>query len=59
MGKFKKHPKHPLYREAIKHHSGFTQIWENHLPILKKGHFYKENVPVGGDAPKSFIRVYE
>lgn len=59
MAKFKKHPKYPLYRETPKYYSGFDQNWYNYLPVLKRKNFYKENIPISGDAPKNFIRVYE
>lgn len=59
MPKFKKYPKYPLYKETPKGFSGFKQKWQKVLPVLKRKDFYLEKRTVGGDAPKSFIRVYE
>lgn len=59
MAKFKNHSKYPLYHETPKSYSGSPKVnWERYLPILRREHFYKEPVDVGGDAPKSFIRWY-
>ncbi|MBK6901445.1 MAG: HipA domain-containing protein [Saprospirales bacterium] len=58
MQKFKRYPTYPLYIETPINWSGFSYHWQQ-LPILRRGYFYKENIEVGGDAPKSFIRVYE
>jgi len=59
MAKFKHYPKYPLYRETPKNQSGCAQNWHKYLPILKRKNFYKEDIPISGDAPKNFIRVYE
>jgi len=58
MAKNKKHSGYPLFIETPINWSGFSHHWQ-HLPKLRKGYFYKENIDVGGDAPKNFIRVYE
>lgn len=58
MPKFKKHTAYPLYRETPLNGSG-CKINLQRLPKLRKTYFYKEDVNPGGDAPKSFIRVYE
>lgn len=59
MAKIKKYAPCQLYRETILNHSGFSQNWHKHLLVLRQSNFYKESIPIGGDAPKSFIRVYE
>lgn len=45
---------------SVKNHSGYALKWQGQIPPLRKG-FYTivEDVSVGGDAPKDFIRVYE
>lgn len=58
MAKFKKYQKYPLFTETPLNWSGFTHHWQN-LPKLRRAYFFKESIDVGGDAPKSFIRVYE
>jgi hypothetical protein len=44
----------------VKNKSGYNFKWQGKIPPLRKG-FYtiEEDVSVGGDAPKDFIRVYE
>lgn len=49
---------YPLYKEEIKNYSGFQANLQR-LPKLRRTYFYKEKIVPGGDAPKSFIRIYE
>lgn len=58
MSRFRKRAPYPLFKENCFNQSGFEANLQN-LPKLRKGYFYKENKDPGGDAPKSFIRVYE
>lgn len=58
MSKFKRSAEYPLYVETPLNWSGFNHHWQ-HLPKLRRGYFFKDPIDVGGDAPKSFIRVYE
>lgn len=58
MSKFKKRVSYPLYRESPHKLSGSSVNLQN-LTKLRRRYFYKEPITPGGDAPKSFIRVYE
>jgi hypothetical protein len=58
MGKNNKYKPYPLFKETPINISGFIPR-KHHIPALRKGYFFKENANVGGDAPKSFIKVYE
>lgn len=58
MAKFKKRAPYPLFKEDLLNRSG-CKVNLQKLPKLRRGYFYKESINPGGDAPKSFIRVYE
>ncbi|HMQ46309.1 MAG TPA: HipA domain-containing protein [Saprospiraceae bacterium] len=58
MPKFQKRASYPLYEEKV-HKLNGCHINLQNLPKLRRGYFYKEQIDPGGDAPKSFIRLYE
>lgn len=49
-----------LKRASIENYSGFHLKWKGKIPPLRKGFYIvEEDISVGGDAPKDFIRLYE
>ena len=49
-----------LTKAEIKHRSGFeVDRLQGVIAPLRKSYYYVKDQPVGGDAPKDFIRVYE
>ncbi len=49
------------YLESVQllNYSGFDKNLKKFLPPLRKGYYQVIDIPVAGDAPKDFIRVYE
>lgn len=43
----------------IENHSGFHRPLTGLVPVLRQGYYHRIDIPVSGDAPKDFIRVYE
>lgn len=48
-----------LQKVPILNQSGFKTNWGGLIPSLRKGYFYVVDIPISGDAPKDFIKVYE
>lgn len=51
--------KNQLSKYPILNHSGFIPKWHGLILVLRKEYFYTVDVPISGDAPKDFIKVYE
>lgn len=48
-----------LKEEQIENHSGVNPNFNRFIPCLRKGHWKELDLTPGGDAPKSFIALYE
>ncbi len=48
-----------IHFESYENHSEFHCDWFKILPVLRKRNYLIEKLPIGGDQPKSFIKLYE
>lgn len=48
-----------ISREEIEHHSGCDDSWYSRVPYIKRSHYIVEEVFLGGDQPKAFVRMYQ
>lgn len=54
----KKRANYALGKETPLNYSGNNGNIQS-LPKLRQGYFYKEEIDIGGDAPKDFLRIYQ
>lgn len=48
-----------ISKEEFEHHSGCDDSWYSRTPYIKRRHYKVENVFLGGDQPKVFVRLYQ